>query len=196
MKAIGRLLWIIVLVALSSIGWYNSTVSMKGSLGISESQVNNMYERRVDLVPQVSAVVKKYAQYESGTLIAVTELRTQSANLDKLNALIASGDFKSSDFSTLLASTMGGIKLSMEAYPTLKADTQFTNLYTTLEWSENRIRTAIMDYNQIAWNYNARLLLIPGRIYNMFYNFSPASLINPPADKDIKQVPDVEKYLE
>jgi len=48
-----------------------------------------MYERRVDLVPQVSAVVKKYAQYESGTLVAVTELRTQSANLDKLNELIA-----------------------------------------------------------------------------------------------------------
>jgi hypothetical protein len=48
-----------------------------------------MYERRKDLVPQVAAVVKKYAEYESGTLVGVTSLRTQSASLDKLNGMIA-----------------------------------------------------------------------------------------------------------
>jgi LemA protein len=49
----------------------------------------------------------------------------------------------------------------MEAYPQLKADTQFTNLYTTLEGSENRIRTAIKDFNDMAGPYNARLKLFP-----------------------------------
>ncbi len=97
------------------------------------AQVDNMYDRRKDLVPQVAAVVKKYAEYESGTLISVTSLRSQAGNLDALNSMIAKGDFKSEQFSALLANTMGGIKVNLEAYPQLKADAQFTNLYTTLE---------------------------------------------------------------
>jgi LemA protein len=196
MKIIGWILWVIALLVVPVTTWYNGTISLKGGLWIAESQVNNMYERRVDLVPQVAAVVKKYAEYESGTLIGVTALRTQSQNLQQLSAMAASGNYKSNDFSALLASTMWGIKVSLEAYPTLKADTQFTNLYTTLEWSENRIRTAIMDYNNLAGQYNARLMLIPGKIYNMFLNFKPVSLVNPPSDKEIKKVPDVEGLLE
>lgn len=196
MKLVSRLLGLVAIVALYAVSRYNGTVSLQWTLASVQAQVNNMYERRVDLVPQVSAVVKKYAQYESWTLIAVTELRTQSANLDKLNELIAKWDFKSADFSNLLASTMGWIKVSMEAYPQLKADTQFTNLYTTLEGSENRIRTAIKDFNDMAGPYNARLKLFPWVVINSFFHFTGQALINPPADKEIKTVPDVEKLLE
>lgn len=196
MKIVSWIAWIVVIIALPMLTWYNWTVSLKWNLNIAESQVNNMYERRVDLVPQVAAVVKKYAEYESGTLIGVTSLRTQSQNLQQLNAMVASGNYKGNDFSALLASTMWWIKVSMEAYPTLKADTQFTNLYTTLEWSENRIRTAIMDYNTLAGQYNARLMLIPGKLYNLILNFKPVNLTNPPSEKEIKTIPDVEKLLE
>jgi LemA protein len=159
-------------------------------------QVNNMYERRKDLVPQVAAVVKKYAQYESGVFIGVTQLRSQTANLDALNTMVAQGDIKSSEFSALLANTMGGIKIAVEAYPELKADTQFTNLYTTLEGSENRIRTSIKDFNDIAAIYNARLRLFPGNLYNLIFRFKAFELITPPEGKDIKAVPDVENLLE
>ncbi|HMY80955.1 MAG TPA: LemA family protein [Candidatus Absconditabacterales bacterium] len=196
MKTFGWIIGVVVLVGLYAIGWYNGVIGNQGALNSTQAQVNNMYDRRKDLVPQVAAVVKKYAEYESGTLIGVTSLRTQSANLDKLNTMVSQGDVKSSEFSSLLASTMGGIKVNLEAYPQLKADTQFTNLYTTLEGSENRIRTAIKDFNDMAAGYNAKLLLFPGRLLNMFFNFKPFDLINPPADKDIKAVPDVEKLLE
>jgi LemA protein len=196
MKGIAWIIWIIALIALYGIGWYNNIITAQWTLVSTEAQVNNMYDRRKDLVPQVAAVVKKYAQYESRVLVGVTELRTQSANLDKLNAMVAQWDVKSSDFSSLLASTMWWIKISMEAYPTLKADTQFTNLYTTLEWSENRIRTSIKDYNDMVGAYNARLMLIPGRLFNALFNFPTKSLINPPADKNIKEVPNVDKLLE
>lgn len=195
MKSIGRILGVIALIALYGISRYNGTITAQWWLNSTQAQVNNMYERRKDLVPQVAAVVKKYAEYESGTLVWVTSLRTQSTNLDKLNGMITQWDFKSSEFSSLLASTMWGIKVSLEAYPTLKADTQFTNLYTTLEWSENRIRTAIKDFNDMAGSYNAKLKLFPGRLFNLIFNFTSFPLINPPADKDIKEIPDVEKLL-
>jgi len=86
--------------------YYNGMIGQQESITSVRSQVDNMYDRRKDLVPQVAAVVKKYAEYESGTLVAVTALRSQSANLDALNAMVAKGDVKSDQFSSLLASTM------------------------------------------------------------------------------------------
>jgi LemA protein len=61
--------------------------------------------------------------------------------------MAAAGDIKSPEFNNLLASTLSTVKLTVEQYPELKADTQFTALLTELEGSENRIRTAIKDFN-------------------------------------------------
>lgn len=75
--------------------------------------------------------------------------------------MAAAGDTKSPEFSSLLASTMSTIKLTMEAYPELKADTQFTALMTEIEGSENRIRTAIKDYNDRVASYNLQTRSFP-----------------------------------
>ena len=150
-----------MVVGLSVVGFYNGMVQLEEEIKSVEAQVDNMYERRKDLVPQVAAVVKKYAEYEQGTLSGIVALRSQNQNLQTLNEMAAKGDVKSSEFSSLLASTMGGLKITLEAYPELKADTQFTNLYTTLEGSENRIRTAIKDYNDRIVPYNLKVRSFP-----------------------------------
>jgi LemA protein len=170
-------------------------ISAQEPLKSVRAQVDNMYERRKDLVPQVAAVVKKYAEYESGTFMGVTALRSQAGNMDALNAMIAKGDIKSDQFSSLLASTMGGIKISMEAYPELKADTQFTNLYTTLEGSENRIRTSIKDYNDAISTYNIKTRTFPRNLVGGIFGFTALERIAPPAGKDITAVPDVSQLL-
>lgn len=137
MKKLSRMVWaiiaIVVIAVVKAISFYNGMVALDENIKTEQAQVDNVYERRVDLVPQVAAVVKKYTQYEGSVLTGIVALRSQSANLDQLNAMIAKGDYKSSDFSSLLASTLGGLKVTVEAYPQLKADTQFTNLYVTLE---------------------------------------------------------------
>lgn len=192
------LIGILVVLALFGLGlknYYNTMIAAQEPLTSVRAQVDNMYERRKDLVPQVAAVVKKYAEYESGTLVGVTALRSQNANLDALTAMAAKGDIKSDQFSSLLASTMGGIKISMEAYPELKADTQFTNLYTTLEGSENRIRTSIKDYNDAIVNYNIKTRTFPRGFFGRMLGFKPLDRITPPAGKDITAVPDVEQLL-
>ena len=186
----------ILLGLFGAIGFYNSMVAQEESLKSMDAQVKNMYERRTDLVPQVAAVVKKYAEYEKGTLEGVTKLREASSNLDTLQGLAKDGKVTSADYSNLLASTMATLKVTMEAYPTLKADTQFTNLFTTLEGSENRIRVEIKNYNDAVAGYNLSVRGFPyGKLFSGMFGFSEKERINPPEGKDIKSVPNVDQLL-
>jgi len=190
---------VLILLGLYSAGkgYYNSIIVMDEQIKSQSAQVDNVYDRRVDLVPQVAAVVKNYANYESSTLEGIVALRSQAANLDTLNQMVANGEYKSSEFSSLLASTMGGIRVTLEAYPELKANEQFTNLYTTLEGSENRIRTEIMNYNNLIIDYNLKVRSFPmGKIFSSLFGFEEKARITPPADKDIKAVPDVDAMLQ
>jgi LemA protein len=172
---------------------YNGLLSSDESIKSLQAQVDNMYERRADLVPQVSAVVKKYAEYEWWVLTGIAGLRSNATALENM---AKQGDVKSEAFGTLLASTLGGMKIISENYPTLKADTQFTNLYTTLEGSENRIRTAIMDYNDAIVPYNTKVRTFPTNLVANFLDMGAKDRITPAEWKDIKAVPDVEWLLD
>lgn len=171
---------------------YNGLLSSNESIKSLQAQVDNMYERRADLVPQVSAVVKKYAEYEWWVLTGIAGLRSNATALENM---AKQGDVRSEAFGTLIASTLGGIKIISENHPTLKADTQFTNLYTTLEWSENRIRTAIMDYNNAIVPYNTKTRTFPTSLVANFLWMGAKDRITPAEGKDIKAVPDVEWLL-
>lgn len=186
------LVWIAILLGLRIQSTYNGLIGLDESISSVRVQVDNMYERRADLVPQVVAVVKKYADYEWSVLTGIAALRS---NATTLQTMVNNGDTQSESFGALLASTMGGMKIISENYPTLKADTQFTNLYTTLEWSENRIRTAIQDYNNAVIEYNTRIRRFPANIAAAMLGFIPRERITPPSDKDIQAVPDVENLL-
>lgn len=176
--------------------FYNGIIAQEEHITTQAAQVENVYERRVDLVPQVAAVVKNYTEYEGATLENITALRSQSTNLNQLSQMAEQGEYKSAEFSSLLASTMGGLRVTLEAYPQLKADTQFNNLYVTLEGSENRIRTEIMNYNDMIIDYNLRVRSFPwGKIFSSLFGFEEKERITPPADKDIKEVPDVDSML-
>ena len=84
----------------------------------------------------------------------------------------------------------------MEAYPQLKADTQFSSLIVTLEWSENRIRTEIKTYNDLIWIYNIKLKSFPWNMMSWWFNFQSKELLTPPESKDIKAVPNVDNLLD
>ena len=156
-----------------------------------------MYERRTDLVPQVASVVKKYAEYEKWTLEGVVKLREASKNLDSLQMMAKDGKINSSEYTNLLASTMSSIKVTLEAYPALKADAQFTNLFTTLEWSENRIRVEIKNYNDAVATYNLQVRAFPyGKLFGAMFGFAQKDRINPPEGKNITSVPDVDSLLD
>lgn len=92
---------------------------------------------------------------------------------------------------------MSAIRVTIEAYPQLKADGQFTNLFTTLEGSENRIRVEIKNYNDAIAAYNLSVRSFPyGKIFSPVFGFAEKARITPPEGKDIKSVPNVDKLLE
>jgi LemA protein len=187
---------LIALVGLSAVGFYNSMVGMDEGLKSLDAQVENMYERRADLIPQIAAVVKNYTEYEAGTLTDVVALREWATNLATLENMAAAGDIKSPEFNGLLASTLSTVRLTVEQYPVLKADTQFTALLTELEGSENRIRTAIRDYNDTISPYNLKVRSFPrGKLFSGMFGFTEKERITPPDEKAIKDVPDVDALL-
>lgn len=164
---------------------------MQEPLLSQESQVKNMYERRVDLIPNMAKTVKAYAAHERGTFEWISKLRSSAQELDTLNKLIEQGKVTSVEVSNQIGSLISGLKVTMEAYPQLKADTQFNALLVELEGSENRIRVEIKKYNDMVAEYNTLLRVFPGNVVASLFKFTPKDRINPPADKDIKKVPDV-----
>ncbi len=187
---------IIIGLVVNAVGFYNHVVSLDENITTQQAQVENVYERRVDLVPQVAAVVKNYADYEGSTLSGIAALRSQSANLNTLSEMVANGEYKGADFSSLLASTLGGLKVTVEAYPELKANEQFSKLYVTLEGSENRIRTEIMNYNNMVIEYNLNVRKFPwGKLFSGIFGFEQKARITPLTEKNIKAVPDVNNLL-
>lgn len=194
-----RILWAIVLLGLYLMGFYNSLIWLDVKLNGMQAQIQNMYERRADLIPQLAAVVKRYAEYEQTTFGEVTKFRGPANQLATLSGMVANGDISSSTFATLLASTLTSVKIGAEAYPDLKAIGQFDKLFVEIEGSENRIRTAIMDYNNAYKAYSEKIRRFPGNLIFKLFSSSFQSHTNfvlPDAGKDVKAVPNVDALLD
>lgn len=189
------LLWIFWLFIMLLVGFYNSVILIDENLKSSYSQINNMYERRVELISQVSSLVKNFMNYEKPTHTDIVNFKKISDNLDKINGLINKRDVNSIEVSNLLASTISQIKIDIEAYPNLKTDIKLVNLFTELEWSENIIRMAIMDYNNKLISYNSKILSFPWNIFAGFFWFKEKERINPPEWRIIKEVPNINKLI-
>jgi len=136
------------------------------------AQVQNEYQRRADLVPNLVSTVKGYAAHEDKVLTEVTEARARVSQTQiPANILTNPQAFK--QFEQNQASLSGALSRLMvvtENYPNLKADQGFLTLQSQLEGTENRIAVARRDYILAVQQYNTELTTIPGRWYrSMFY---------------------------
>ena len=135
---------VVAVVALGLFGWFKSNYNgmVEGEEGVKAawSQVENVYQRRSDLIPNLVATVKGYAEHESGTLEAVVEARAKATQVtvdpDKLTEE-SIAKFQSAQGE--LGSAVGRLLMSVEAYPDLKANQNFLELQAQLEGTENRI---------------------------------------------------------
>jgi LemA protein len=129
------------------------------------SQVQNEYQRRADLVPNLVATVKGYAAHEQGTLTAVTEARAKATQMvlppDILSNPQAFHQFEQNQ--AQLSGALGRLLAVSESYPQLKADQNFLVLQAQLEGTENRITVARQDYIVAVQRYNTTLRTIPSR---------------------------------
>lgn len=148
---------ILVLLALWGISKYNGLVDIDQNVKSQWSQVENQYQRRSDLIPNLVNVVKGYATHERETLEGVITARSKATsttiNASDMDEATLKRFQQSQD---ALSSALSRLLVVAEKYPDLKANEQFLDLSKQLEGTENRIATARRDFNNAAQEYNTK----------------------------------------
>lgn len=167
---------VIAIIALALFGWvkksYNGLVAGEEKVESAWAQVENVYQRRADLIPNLVATVKGYAAHESETLQAVIDARAKATGItvDASN-LSEEALAKYQSAQGELSQALGRLIAVSEAYPDLKANENFKDLQVQLEGTENRISTERMKFNETAQGYNTNLRSFPTNIIAGLFNF-------------------------
>jgi len=153
-------------------GGYNKLVSQQEQVTSAWSQVENVYQRRADLIPNLVATVKGYAAHERETLEGVVNARAKATQttIDPTNMTQASLD-KFQAAQGELSSALGRLMVVVERYPDLKANQNFLELQAQLEGTENRITVERQKYNDIAKGYNTLIRQFPKNIIAGLFGF-------------------------
>ena len=164
---ISAALAVLLLLNLSGCG-INNIPSYDEQVKASWSQVENQYQRRADLIPNLVNVVKGYAAHEKDTLTAVVEARAKVGGLQATPDLLNNPDAmkKFVQAQQTLGSALQRLMVVVERYPDLKANQNFLALQSQLEGTENRISVARRDYIAAVQTYNTEIRTFPGRIWH------------------------------
>lgn len=170
-------LWIALAVVAVVVVWcvsvYNGLVSRNETVVSSWSQVENQYQRRYDLVPNLVNTVKGYAEHEKGLLEGVVEARSKATSMTlDVESMTAE---QLSEYLKVQNELGSAIKTSIvaigEAYPDLKASNNFVELQAQLEGCENRIAVARKDFNEAVRGYNLKVKRFPSNILAGLFGF-------------------------
>lgn len=171
---------LVLVLIMSIVGPYNSLTNKQENVNQAQAKIDTQLQRRADLIPNVVAVTQKYMSHEKEIFTQIAEARSKIGSNNKTEKNQGEQEL-SSAISRLLVLT--------ENYPTLKADTQATNLITELEGTENRIATARIDYNKVATEYNKSIRRFPTNITAKLFDFEKVELTK--ADESAKKAPQV-----
>jgi LemA protein len=157
----------VVLVALILGVWgvsqYNSLVKSREAVNTAWSQVENVYQRRMDLIPNLVATVKGVANFEQKTYTDIAEARAKAGQINLSASVLNDPDaFKRLEAAQgELSSALSRLMAVAENYPQLKANQNFLDLQSQLEGTENRIAVERRNFNQVAQGYNTQLKSFP-----------------------------------
>ncbi|MDP8998228.1 MAG: LemA family protein [Pseudomonadota bacterium] len=158
--------------------------AMKGKWG----EVQNQYQRRADLIPNLVETVKGYAAQEKDVLTAVTEARSRATSIQLSPDIVNNPELfaKYQAAQGQLSQALGKLLSITENYPDLKSNQNFLALQSQLEGTENRITVARKDYIEAVQTYNTELVTFPGRIWasTMYSSYKPAATFAADAGND------------
>ena len=167
----------VVILGLSLIGVYNGLVGSQQAVEAQWAQVQNVYQRRADLIPNLVASVKGAANFEQSTLTQVIEARsrvgqmTPQASAEILNDPAKFARYQQAQDS--LSSALSRLMVVVEQYPQLQAVQAFRDLMVQLEGTENRIAVERRTFNQVAQDYNTRVRRFPAALFAAMMGFQP-----------------------
>lgn len=151
---------------------YNSLVEKRQNVDQAWAQVENQYQRRADLIPNLVNTVKGYSSHESETLTKVVEARAKATSVTiDANDLNEENLAKFQEAQNELTQSLKSLLAVTEAYPDLKANQNFLQLQAQLEGTENRIATERMRYTEAVRDYNTSIQKFPTNIYAGWFGF-------------------------
>lgn len=160
----GVFLFIILMITVSGCGSYNNMVTMDEAVTANWQQVENQYQRRLDLIPNLVNTVQGYADFEKSTITAVTEARAKVGQI-KVDANDPNSIKQFQDAQAGLGSAISRLLVVAEQYPDLKANQNFLELQEQLERTENRIATERMRFNESAQELNTYIRKFPKNLW-------------------------------
>jgi LemA protein len=192
----GGLVVLLLLIVFIFGGWFvrlnNNMVQKQQAVDAQWAQVQNVYQRRSDLVPQLVGTVQGAADFEKNTLQKVTEARASVGrlNVDAQNAPTTAAELqKFQEAQTGLSSALSRLLVVVERYPDLKANSNFLNLQSQLEGTENRISVERMRFNEITRDYNSFIAVFPNNLVAGFRGFTHRPYFQ--AEEKAQQAPEV-----
>ncbi|MCX5913195.1 MAG: LemA family protein [Deltaproteobacteria bacterium] len=185
-KAVIILIPLVILgvLVIGAFGIYNGLVSAQEEAKTAWSQVENQYQRRADLIPNLVETVKGFATQEKTVLEEVTRLRSQWGEARQ------TGDInKSFQAAQGLDSALSRLMVVVERYPELKSNQNFMKLQDQLEGTENRVSVERRRFNETVLNYNRKIRTFPGALLAGIFGFERMPLFE--AEPGSKKAPQV-----
>jgi LemA protein len=162
---------ILVILGIILIVTFNSLVKKEEKVKVQWSEVQNAYQRRLDLIPTLVSTVKGVAKFEQNTLTEVTEARAKANFVNVGSNVNAQGYEMQKQAQDELASSANRLIISVEKYPEIKGTKAFTTLQTQLERTELRIKTARKDFNESIQLYNSSVRSFPTSLVASMFSF-------------------------
>ena len=181
----------VLILVFTFFGSYNSLITLSESVDAQWAQVENQYQRRADLIPNLINTVQGAADFESGTQEQITALRTQSiqARDDWNSAETPAEQIAAARQLDNVASAFRGLNINVENYPQLKATQNFETFQAQLEGTENRVSVERKRYNDAVRANNIKIKRIPTVIIANIFGFGPKTYFE--IEEGTEAVPEV-----
>ena len=179
---------ILLIIVGKGIGTYNNIIALEEGVKTQWAQVENTYQRRFDLIPNLVSTVQGEANFEKSTLTEVMEMRSRMGGTIKLDESLMNDEAALKRFQEMQGSLSGALQRLMavsENYPDLKSNKSFQELRVQLEGAENRIAVERKRYNETVQAYNTTIRQFPTNIVAGFAGASPKALFSADAGASV-----------
>ncbi len=180
---------VLVVLALWGVASYNGLVGAQQAVEAQWAQVENVYQRRAELIPNLVATVKGAANFEQETLTKVIEARSQVGQMNtQATSEILNDPQKFAQFQQAqdqLSSALSRLMVVVERYPELRAVQGFQDLMVQLEGTENRIAVERRSFNEVAQSYNTRVKRFPTNLFANLFGFEARPYFQARAGADV-----------
>ncbi|SOD17876.1 LemA protein [Fibrobacter sp. UWB16] len=184
---------ILLIIVGKGIGTYNNIIALEEGVKAQWAQVENTYQRRFDLIPNLVSTVQGEANFEKSTLTEVMDMRSRMGGTVKLDESLMNDEAALKRFQEMQGTLGGALQRLMavsENYPDLKSNKSFQELRVQLEGAENRIAVERKRYNETVQAYNTTIRQFPTNLVAGFAGASPKALFS--ADAGASTAPKVQ----